>query len=100
MNQEIEGKLRDILYKFAEEYSAADYLHSEENGIKPNLNWRVKNATNKIKELVCSTVPEEKRIESFDASDRSKWGETYLKATQCKADYFNRFRTEILKKWS
>lgn len=88
MNQEIEGKLRDILYKFAEEYSAADYLHSEENEIKPNLNWRVKNATNKIKELVCSTVP--------DKLDKIP---PHCETDLILAEGFNDCRTEILKKW-
>lgn len=91
MNQEIEGKLRDILYKFAEEYSAADYLHSEENGIKPNLNWRVKNATNKIKELVCSTVPERFCSKVNDNDGGGSYEQRIGFNTAC---------IEILKKWT
>lgn len=86
-NFNMHDELKAILVKYAEP-SESMYLITLDEAIKA------------IQELVCSTVPEEKCIESFDASDRSKWGETYLKATQCKADYFNRCRTEILKKWS
>lgn len=87
MDKEIEKKLMDILDSYGENCMRGDFTKMDE-------------AIKAISELVCSTVPEEKCIESFDASDRSKWGETYLKGTQCKADYFNRCRTEILKKWS
>lgn len=92
MNQEIEGDLEALFLKLQQDTLRATTRHCR-------LDLR-KKAIKAIQELVCSTVPEEKRIESFDASDRSKWGETYLKATQCKADYFNRCRAEIFKKWS
>jgi len=55
--------LDEILHDFAQEYSSADYLYSEENGVKPNLNWRAKNASKAILELIRAKMPR-KRVDT------------------------------------
>ncbi len=83
MDAEIEKKLIDIF----------DYIVCEEC---PDY----KKAIKAISALVVGTIPAEKEVKSFDASDSSGWGQVYIQHIHNKVHYFNRCRTEMLSRWT
>lgn len=82
MDAEIEKKLEDIGIR----------LH-----LRPSQIARFKK---EVGEIVVGTIPAEKEVKSFDASDSSGWGQVYTQNIHNKVHYFNRCRTEMLSRWT